>query len=519
MLKKVIINILIFGIVVAFCSTTLAVEQQEVALKLHFAGFDKVRSDKELARLNKILSLEETTAFKNDLFKRVSASLSDSFFGKNAHAQSTLLEPLLEDLYKGEICLTVFGQNGGLSEAFILVSASESRYSNWNSNLIKMVETSSGSKAVNKKFGYTSGWEGKLNGNFNLIRLTRANDWIVVGLASNRFSAFDDLLAQVRAQSYPKSFYSNNCFEADVNLKLMSGLFSPLSGGANFANVVMFSRSGDIRTVITLRYGSALKWTYEQWQPPKELILDPLVSFTAINGAASLLNEIDIIKKLNLKNTPNQLYLWSQGTTPFSTYFAVPVKNATNLMNEFAVKLPPILISTNSISKDGNIFWVSNKAELVWQGLPLMTPFLKATSDKNGEYLFGGLFASMAQKKTPAPPELYQQFSTRTNLMYYDWELTRERLLQLAQLYQILPLFTKIPQVAESKTGQKWIMKVANELGDAATEMVLKNPAEVMIVRRSTIGLTGFELLQFARWVDMPVKSNNGNLPTKKAVR
>jgi hypothetical protein len=512
MLKRIAIRILTSGVCAALGLSVFAATQQEVVLKFHFAGFDRVRANKEANQLNKVLSVEETTAFKGELFKRLSASVSEAIFGEKISAQSSLLEPLFEDLYKSEWGITIYGIKGAASEVFIAVSAPGPRQTIWDNNLLKAVEVCGG-KATNRKFGALSGWEAKVNGNLNLIRLTKSGDWLVVGLASNKFNAFDELLGKVHGQSYPAAFTSNNWFEADVDLRWLSGVRTPFSGGANYANIAMSSRSGDVRTLITLSYGSAVKWNYEPWQPPQELISDPLVSFTAINGAASLLNEIDVIKKLNLQSMPNQLYLWAQGITPFSTFFAVPVKNATSLMNEFAVKLPPILISTNSISRDGNIYWVSNKAELVWQGLPLMTPFLKAASDKNGQYIFGGLFPAAPSKKNPAPAELYKQFSTRTNLMYYDWEFTRERILQWAQLYQILPLFTKIPQIPESRTGQKWIMKIAPELGDAATEMILKNSNEVLIVRRSTTGLTGFELLQLARWVDLGKKTDNVPAP------
>ncbi|HON08753.1 MAG TPA: hypothetical protein PLW02_11715, partial [Verrucomicrobiota bacterium] len=215
------------------------------------------------------------------------------------------------------------------------------------------------------------------------------------------------------------------------------------------------------------------------------------------------------IKQLKLKSVPDQLYLWGQGLTPFSTYFAVPVADATNLMNELAIKLPPLIISSNSVSAVGNVFWVSNKAELVWRGLPLMTPFLKAASDTNGQYIYGGLFPPAAKEKSPAPPELFKQILNRTNLMYYDWEYTGDRVLQWIQIYQILFLFTSVEQVPESKPGQKWLVKIAKDLGETATEIVVKNPQEVLIMRRSTLGLTGFELLQLTRSVDLPDTKNN----------
>jgi hypothetical protein len=86
---------------------------------------------------------------------------------------------------------------------------------------------------------------------------------------------------------------------------------------------------GEMKSVISLRYPSGIKWNYQPLNPPRGLIYDPIVSFTAISGSSSLLNEIGIIKTVKLKSVPDQLFLWSQGITHFQTYFAVPVVNAT----------------------------------------------------------------------------------------------------------------------------------------------------------------------------------------------
>jgi len=482
-------------------------QEQAVVARMHFAGTDFIKANKESEHLNKVLSLNETETLKKQVFKQLAIAIDKEFRTDNQNKDDLSLpyiEPLLDDVMKNEWYFIVASKNGVVSEIFLGISLNEAKANLWNTNLSKAVEIWGKSKVSPKMFGNFNGWEGKVSTKFNTIRFSHSGTWSFIGLTTDKFNIYDEMIKKFNSSHSLGSFNSNNWFEAELDLAWLSGAINSPLGGARSASIAMLSKGGDVRTFITLRYPLQLKWKYEPWMPPKGLITDPIVSFTAINGSASLLNEIEIIKKLNIQNLPNQMFLWAQGTIPFATFFGAPFNDATNLMKDLAIKLPPLLIGTNGISRDGNIFWFSNKAEIVWHGLPLMTPFLRATSDSGRQYIVGGLFAAAQPGKTPAPSELWNQLINRTNLMYYDWEFTQERLLQWMQIYQFLPLFTKVPQVPESKPGQKWLQKISAELGDAATEITLKNPNEVLIIRRSSIGFVGFELLHLARWFDSP---------------
>lgn len=511
-MRKIITRSLcLAGALLAFNCAIGQQTEQSVVLKIHFAGFDSVKANKESEHLRKVLSLNETETLKNQVFKKLSVFLNNEFSpdNKKNNELSSVIEPLLDDLFKYEWHLMAASKNGVLSEIFIGLSSSEQRANIWSSNLVKIAETWGDNKVNVRKFNNFNGWEGKLSKKFNQIRFAQSGKWTFVGCAIEKFAIYDEMLKRFQQNQSLGNFNSNNWFEAEVDLAWLSSAINASFGGAKSASIAFLSKGGDVRSLVNLRYSAPLKWKYEPWSPPKGLITDPIVSFTAINGSAPLLSEIEIVKKLNLQNLPNQLYIWAQGTIPFSTFFAAPYSGSTNLMNNLAIKLPPLLIGTNALSRDGNIFWLSNKAEMVWQGLPLMTPFLRAASDSGRQYIVGGLFAASQPGKTPAPAELWNQFINRTNVMYYDWEFTQERLLQWLQIYQLLPLFTKVPQISESSPGQKWLQKISPELGDAATEIVVKNPTEVSIIRRSSIGAVGFELLHLARWFDSP------NFPNK----
>ena len=99
------------------------------------------------------------------------------------------------------------------------------------------------------------------------------------------------------------------------------------------------------------------------------------------------------------------------------------------------------------------------------------------------------------------PPVLRAQLE-RTNLVYYDWEITQERLLQWRQLKQIWQMITLKPSASRAPATLAWIDAAAALLGNSVTEISFKNEHELTFVRKSSLGLTGFELVTLAQKLD-----------------
>jgi hypothetical protein len=96
---------------------------------------------------------------------------------------------------------------------------------------------------------------------------------------------------------------------------------------------------------------------------------------------------------------------------------------------------------------------------------------------------------------------LFAQVRGRTNLVYYDWEITEDRLSHSRQLYQLAAL------VAWRKTGTNtpsrlWLDKIGSLLGNTVTEVTQTAPNELFLVRKSHLGFTGIELATLSAWLD-----------------
>ena len=137
--------------------------------------------------------------------------------------------------------------------------------------------------------------------------------------------------------------------------------------------------------------------------------------------------------------------------------------------------------------------------------MPLATPQIAAlkAKDGSGEYFVGNLFPSAGGTNRP-PPELFAQVENRHDLVYYDWELTEQRLRQWRPIYQLVDMVTDRAFVPTNAPSQRWLVTMAPLLGNTVTEIAATSPTELTLVRKSHCGFTGFELVSFARWLDSP---------------
>src|SRR4029079_16878786 len=84
----------------------------------------------------------------------------------------------------------------------------------------------------------------------------------------------------------------------------------------------------------------------------------------------------------------------------------------------------------------GNLMRLTDRVEVVWRGVALLVPDVDPIREHGRAYLHGGIFP-VDPPTNAAPPQLFQQLTSQTNLLYYDWELTQARLNQLRPMLQL----------------------------------------------------------------------------------
>lgn len=226
------------------------------------------------------------------------------------------------------------------------------------------------------------------------------------------------------------------------------------------------------------------------------MIPDSIVSFTAAQGIAPLLNTIDGVPGLGLRPLPNQLSFWGIGDAQGQIFAAIPVDNATNAIQRLAPTLPKFVLK-HFPNIMGNFLWASNRAQIFWQGMPFIVPYLHPIQSAGRDFLFFGMYPRVPTSNQP-PAELFAQLGDRRDLAYYDWEITGQRANHARQLYGLAHLVNK-RRVPDSKfVSDVWLRDLEKVIGPTITEITVKSPTEVNLVRKSHIGFTGFELATFS---------------------
>jgi hypothetical protein len=157
------------------------------------------------------------------------------------------------------------------------------------------------------------------------------------------------------------------------------------------------------------------------------------------------------------------------------------------------------LIRAGGTNLLGHIVWDSNRSQVAWRGLPLAAPTL--TPITNTSFVAVEFFP-MIRTKQPPPKELFEQFYGRDDVVMYDWESTQYRIPTWRQMYQLAEIVTGRRLSATNAPSERWQTEVAPVLKDSVTELRATSPTQMTLVRKSSIGLTAFELVTLSRWIE-----------------
>ncbi|HZM06072.1 MAG TPA: hypothetical protein VFC44_23980 [Candidatus Saccharimonadales bacterium] len=327
-----------------------------------------------------------------------------------------------------------------------------------------------------------------------------AHDWLLVGCGDQFSSLRDKYLQQIKAQGRPAPKLSNNWLEAEIDgtqLAAWPHYIKPFR-----LNVNLSTKAGNLQIEARAVYPKAMPWRSDSWRLPKELIRSPLISFTAAQDVAAFLNLDPVVSRIENNPLTNQFFIWALGQMPLQTYMAWPVAGATNALERFSSEAPAALNPVLEALDGTELLWLPNYKRLVMSKLRVVTPALQAAWDKASPFLMVELFPRSPMNE-PAPEKLREQLDGRTNLVYYDWELTGLRLQQWHLLGRML--LNRAPNPADP-TGngavieEKWLTEISSLSGNTVTEITRVSPNELSLVRNSPAGLTGIELFLFSEW-------------------
>ena len=495
-----------------FCALVVAATvhaQPDLIARIHFAGADQISGDTNHLAFTNLFCSVEALALENQTLDRLSRTPGAWFKSKIAPGAgdgAAQLRPLLDDLLKSEWIFEMRDTTNGSPEYSLSIRLDDQRAKLWQDNLKNITE----SWTKNQVKPTPKGWFIQTEQASNLVFCVRDTNRLEVHWSKyNRpikpgfFDEADDNIsnAGLRLSFLNKETSSEtNWLTADLDWPRLAKIFPALTE-FDFPKIQMqvIGRGGNLQLTGRLALAQPLP-PLEKWRLPASTIHQPLISFTAVRGAGPWLSRQSWMQPLEIQPQPDQLFIWALARVPFQTFAAEPVPDAKAALARLDQGLSA---NTNWQGHFISPFTLTmTNDEIALRGMPLITPNVQAVREPAGDFLVGGFFSNPSKSK-PLPPELFAPLS-RSNLVYYHWEVTAERLKELPQMSQLALMLTRHRQLDAQSAAGKWLDRVTPALGSTVTEVMQTAPDELAYKRTAPGGLTAIELLAFANWLEAP---------------
>lgn len=501
----------------------------EPVVQHHFVGLTALTRRADLAPLASILATAESQQILQDTAGKLASRLPVWLGGGEATPAGAALQPWVRRLLDSETFLEVRADTKGVTDWAIAArldaaagaAGAELRQA-LGSSAGEMVETPGG------------GWEARAKSGTGRARFAVAGSWAILGHGAG---AFDALHARIQKNGAPAPAPTNYVYRLDAKLARLAEMLDwpkappgPVREWPQ-VQVMVEPRNGRLRTKAEMEFGRPLELDLVPWEVPASFITEPIVGFTAIQGADTWLKRLAMFAAHADARWPKQLFLWSLAGRSYQQYVAAPMDKPADLLEKVAPSLPAALQATYAWPDAKHPLSVTNsEGKYEVRGLPWMAPFLSTAPLDDKQLLVGGLFFPL--KGQQAPNELLDQVRGRTNLVLYDWEVTGRsvvitnrtpsaglvpgtnyigRLPQIRDLIQ-LAMGTKYSpgQLAMTRSGEiaipgwAWILSAMPYLGETITEVTRSGPSRLSLTRQSQVGFNALEITQILRWLENP---------------
>jgi hypothetical protein len=346
-----------------------------------------------------------------------------------------------------------------------------------------------------------------------------ATDWVLIGLGNAGSAALAARAAEIKKDGRPAGFRPEAWMQLEVDLPALApALGLPGSIKWPVVSLAWAGRADKLRMEGSLRFSASTIPPLEAWRIPTNSIREPLIGFSAVQGVGDWLANQAWYQQLGISPAPNQVFAWAQSQIPFQTYLVWEWPDVTNTLRAIAPKLTPLAKAHLPKISAGNIAHATNLARINWYGLPIWVPFMAPAPDPG--FVVTGLMPTEG-KRIPAPPELFAEVAGRTNIIFYDWEISQARLEDWRMTETFYRMVAGYESPATNSLSYQWLndTNIASQLGNTVTEVTRVSPTELRVLRSSSAGLTGLELFRLVQWLDDPAFPGRSELAPVRSRR
>ena len=492
-MKRVLSLLLIISIAALGMADGLA----EPLLKVRFAGIDNLTKRDDAKTLRTVWQLKESQAFRNATLDKLAKRLGDG----NAESEAALRQ-LLPDLGKDELFLGI-AQGEKRRNLTLMAAMDQTRGSVWTKTLLRLAKRQGAEQVERTVAGYT-GWRGDYN-NAKTYGFGYADGWLLFGAGAETLNNLKRAAEQIADTGRP--FPTDREHDLKITLHnrfLPEALRNWLSNTPKLTHITARLKKDNFFSKAAVEFEKPLPNDIPDWEIPKRTITEPLASFTATRGAG-LVTAQPILTVLGLDTVNDQFYSWSQARTKFQSFFSVKVEDPKATIAGLSKRVNAFR-KPNGLGEKyiGQVEHNPEKPALTWGNVPLFAPYITIGNSDDKGYIVGGVFPPDPIKK-PIPKAMLDEFNDKENLVYYNWEITGERLLKWNLLLQFAAILSdRREQLVNQTKGIAFLNAVAPKLGNTITDAFIDGN-RLMFTRKSHLGLSALEIALLTRWLDNPL--------------
>ena len=489
-------RVLSVSLTTILASLGLVCTQAEPVLKAHFAGIDNLTKRDDAKTLRAVWQLEQSQAFRNEALDKLANRLGAS----NAERVATLRK-LLPDLGRGELFLGVFRADDR-TEVALITATDEKRGKLWTQSLRRLAKQRGGEPLEQTVAGY-NGWRVDFD-NDRTLGFGYADGWLLVGSGQQTLGYLKKAAERIADTGRPYPADKENDLSITLDAEILPDMVrESLPGEPNVIQLTSHLKKDNFYSKVILDFAKPLPASLPDWEIPTRTITEPLASFTAARGVG-LSSAKPVLELLGLDPVNDQFFAWSQARTKFQSFFSVKVDEPKGAIADLAKRVSDFKKPGGRGEKFiGQIRHEPKKPELVWGNVPLFAPYVTIGNSDDKDYIVGGVFPPDPIKK-PIPKEMLDEFVGKENLVYYNWEITGQRLEKWSLLIQFAAILSERREQLINKTkGIAFITSLYPKLGNTITDAAIDGN-RITITRKSHLGLSALEIALLTRWIDNP---------------
>ena len=485
----------------AFLTTTVAAlglicAQAEPMLKAHFAGIDNLIKRDDAKTLRSVWALKQTQAFRNEVLDKLAKRMG----GDNAQREATLRK-LLPDLGRGELFLDV-APTGGRPDVALITALDKKRGVLWVKSLRQLAKRRGGEPLEQTVAGFT-GWRVDFD-NGHTLGFGYADGWLLFGSGQGTLNYLKKAAERIADTGRPFPADEEHDLSITVDARSLPEVIRDrLPNGPNTIRITSRLKKDNFYSKVDVEFAEPLPAGVPDWEIPTRTITEPLASFTAARGVG-LSTAKPVLELLGLHAANDQFFAWSQSRTKFQSFFSVKVDAPKEAIAGLAKRIGDFKKPGGKGGKFiGQVVHDAKKPVLTWGNVPLFAPYVTVGNSDDKGYIVGGVFPPDPVKK-PIPAELLAEFTGKENLVYYNWEITGQRLEKWNLLIQFAAILSdRREQLVNDTKGIEFLTALRPKLGNTITDATIDGN-RLTITRKSQLGLTALELSLLSRWLDNP---------------